>query len=59
MAVPNVLLRTLETFEDRRFYLELSIFELGEKLKLPEAAGSESKYGRTAEDVIASYSIER
>lgn len=45
-------MRTLETFEDRRFYFELSIFELQEKLKLSEATGSESKYSRTIKNII-------
>ena len=55
----RVPLQTLEMFECRRFYLNLSIFELREKLKLPETAGSESEYGGTAKDIITSYSIER
>lgn len=44
--------RTLETFEDRRFYLELSIFEPREKLKLPEAAGSESEHGKGRYSIV-------
>lgn len=49
-------------FEDRRFYLELSILEPREKLKLPGAAGSRWNPGRGSAvwDVIVyiSYSIE-